>query len=65
MLRPLPIRVVPVDAAYPTKPACSARSPFGRAIAGDPILPGAGQSTRAFRALTAERRWPDIAAAAM
>ena len=62
MLRPLPIRVMPIDAAlsYSAGMLRPLTLPGGLSL-GD--LPGLAKR-EGVPALTAERRWPDIAAAA-
>jgi PIN domain nuclease of toxin-antitoxin system len=64
MLRPLPIRVVPVDAAlsYDAGMLRPLTLPGGLSLGDRYCLALARRE--GVRALTAERRWPDIAAAA-
>jgi ribonuclease VapC len=61
MLRPLPITVVPVDAAL-SYDAGTLRLPGGLSLGDRYCL--ALAKREGVSALTAERRWPDIAAAA-
>ncbi len=64
MLRPLPIRVVPVDAALSYEAGMLRPSTLpGRLSLGDRYCLALAKR-EGVPALTAERRWPDIAAAA-